>query len=149
MGLSWYSDKELVTIVLAYEVWGFHLRHQVVCFQCDNSAVVAALQKRLSKRWTCNAFATIPVVFKAFHDFSLQSAGIPGIENCRADQLSCNNMHIFFTFNPQANQLPTTAPLGVCRGSKPNWTYYTFRKLATATMKSYQTRQKRYLAFCT
>jgi len=70
--------------------------------------------------------------FTAFHDFSLQPAHIPGIENSGADQLSRNNMHIFFHSNSQANQSPTPLPqplLELVGATKPDWTSYTFREL--------------------
>ena len=124
--------KELVPIVLACAVWGFHLRHQVVRFQCDNSAVVAALQKGSAKDEHVMLLLRSLWFLTAFHDFSLQSAHIPGIENSRADQLSRNNMHIFFHSNPQANQSLTPLPqplLELVGETKPDWTSYTFRKL--------------------
>jgi len=129
--------KELVPIVLACAVWGFHLRHQVVRFQCDNSAVVAALQKGSAKDEHVMHLLRSLWFFTAFHDFSVQSAHIPGVNNCRADQLSRNNMHIFFLSNPQANQFPTPLPqplLELVGTTRPDWTSHTFRKLFHTTI---------------
>ena len=72
--------EELVPIVLACTAWGFHLRHQVVCFQCDNSAIVAALQKGSAKDEHVMHLLQSLWFLAAFHDFSSQSAGITGIK---------------------------------------------------------------------
>jgi len=46
---SWLSPnimaKELVPIILSAAVWGLQLQGSQVCYQCDNSSVVAALSK--------------------------------------------------------------------------------------------------------
>ena len=48
---KWLSSnimaKELVPIVLSCAVWGPELTKHVVCVQCDNSSVVAAIKKVL------------------------------------------------------------------------------------------------------
>lgn len=41
--------KELVPIILCPAVWGLQMRRKVILFQCDNSAVVAAVKKGSSK----------------------------------------------------------------------------------------------------
>ena len=42
--------KELVPIVISRAVWGPIISRKTVLFQCDNSAVVAAVQKGSEKR---------------------------------------------------------------------------------------------------
>ena len=50
---QWFTEhimaKELLPIVLSCAVWGPTLARHKVLFQCDNSSVVAALQKGSAK----------------------------------------------------------------------------------------------------
>jgi len=133
---EWHSidilTKELVPIILACVMWGTHLQHKAVQFQCDNSAVVVALQKGSAKEKHVMHLLRSLWFFMAFYDINLHSAHIPVISNYRADQLSRNNTLTFFTSNPQANQLPTPLPhpfLVMVGAIKPDWTSQAFRRL--------------------
>ena len=133
---EWHSvdimTKELVPVILACAVWGTHLQHKTVRFQSDNSAVVAALQKGSAKEKHVMHLLRSLWFFTAFYDINLLAAHIPGVSNCRADQLSRNNMLTFFTSNPQANRLPTPLPhslLVMVGSTKPDWTSQAFRRL--------------------
>ena len=102
--------KELAPIVLACAVWGPQLRRKEVLFQCDNTAVVAALHKGSAKEVLVMHLLRCLWFFTAHYDIALQCEHIAGVKNCAADQLSRYNMHAFFHFNPQASLLPTPLP---------------------------------------
>jgi len=135
-GKEWHSidimTKELVPVIPACAVWGSHLQYKAVWFQCDSSAVVAALQKGSAKEKHVMHLLRSLCFFMAFYDINLQSAHISGVSSFRADQLSRNDMLTFFTSNPQANWLPTPLPhpfLVMVGATKPDWISQAFRRL--------------------
>ena len=97
---DWYQldimTKELAPIVLACAVWGKELSSKAVQFQCDNAAVVAALKKGSAKDEFIMHLLRSMWFFTAFYNINIQAVHIPGSCNSRADQLSRNNMHMFF-----------------------------------------------------
>ena len=124
--------KELVPIILACAVWGKYLNRKVVLFQCDNMAVVRALQKGSMKNDHAMHMLRSLWFFTAFYDVMLQAEHIAGINNYRADQLSRNNIVSFFTSHPQAQPSPTPLPLELLEivgSTKPDWTSQSFTRL--------------------
>ena len=43
------ATKELISIVIAVAMWGQHWTGQIVCWRCDNSAVVSVLNHHTSR----------------------------------------------------------------------------------------------------
>ena len=127
--------KELVPIVLCCAVWGKHLAHSSVLFQCDNLGVVACVKKGTSKEETVMHLLRCLWFFTAYYDISISIEHIAGSENIAADQLSRDNMHSFFLTHPQASLLPTPLPpelLMIVAVKSPDWTSPTFRQLFKA-----------------
>ena len=111
---EWYPisirAKELVPIVLSCAVWGPRMARKSICFQCDNTGVVAAIKKGSAKEEVVMHLLRALWFFYAHFDIAITIEHLPGAQNCTADQLSCYNMHSFFLANPQANLLPTPLP---------------------------------------
>ena len=131
-------SKELLPIVLSCVVKGPLLARHKVPFQCDNSGVVAALQKDSARDSTVMHLLRCLWFFVAHYNIVLMSEHIAGVDNCTADHLSRHNMHSFFSINPQASPIPTPVsplllqlltPLG------PDWTLATFKQLSLSTIK--------------
>ena len=89
--------KELTPIILSCAVWGKLLWRQKVLFQCDNSSVVASIQKGSCKDSQVMHLLRILSFFTAYYDIELIAAHIPGVANATADHLSRNNLLLFFS----------------------------------------------------
>lgn len=130
--------KELVPIVLSCAVWGPSMARKVVLFQCDNTAVVAAVRKGSSKDTIVMRLLRCLWFFVAHFDTCLTIEHLAGTHNIAADQLSRNNMHSFFLDNPQANQQQTPLPtelLQMVALQCPDWTSRGFKELFAATIR--------------
>lgn len=100
--------------------------------QCDNTGVVAAVQKGVSKDQSAMHLLRCLWFFTAHYDIAINIEHIPGESNCAADHLSRNRVQSFFLFVPQANLLPSPLPpelMELAVGSNPDWTLPTFRLL--------------------
>ena len=139
---QWFTErimaKELLLIVLSCAVWGPTLARHKVLFQCDNSRVVAALQKGSAKDNTVMHLLRCLWFFVAHYNIVLMPEHIAGVDNCTADHLSRNNMYNFFSINPQASHIPT--PVGpllqqLLQTPGPDWTTPSFRQLFLSIIK--------------
>ena len=82
-----------------------------VLFRSDNDAVVHILNTRTS-RVPCLMLLLRSLLFSAArHSFSFSSQHVPGVSNQLADALSCFNWQEFCRLAPEAQPLPTVAPL--------------------------------------
>ena len=125
-------SKELLPIVLSCVVWGPLLARHRVLFQCDNSSVIAALQKGSARDTTVMHLLRCLWFFVAHYNIVLMSEHIAGVNNCTADHLSRYHMHNFFSINPQASPIPTPVSpllLQLLTPSGPDWTSATFKQL--------------------
>ena len=111
---EWYPisirAKELVPIFLSCAVWGPRMARKSICFQCDNTGVVAAIKKGSAKEEVVMHLLRALWFFCAHFDIAITIEQLPGAQNCTADQLSRYNMHSFFFAKPQADLLPTPLP---------------------------------------
>lgn len=102
--------KELYPIVLALDLWGSELANQCIVFHCDNSAVVAILNKQTCKekrimklvRHFVRCIMKFNILCKAVH--------IPGKLNVQADRLSRLQVDEFRNLTPWADLDPTPIP---------------------------------------
>lgn len=136
--------KELVPIVLACAAWGPSLQQKVVLFQCDNMAVVAAVQKGSARDDHVMHLLRSLWFFTSHYDITLRIAHIAGVLNTAADQLSRYHMSQFFRSNPQAGLLPTPLPqelLNIVDAQAPDWTSPAFKRLFTTTTRKALPRQ--------
>lgn len=123
--------KELVPILLSCAVWGMQLAHTAVLFQCNNTEVVAAVQKGTSKDNLVMHLLRYLCFFTACYDIAITIEHIAEVANVAADHLSRNNTH-FFSSYPQARRLPTPLPLELLQivaVEGPDWTSPAFRQL--------------------
>ena len=124
--------KELVPIIFSCAVWGPVLARKRVLFQCDNTGVVAAIQKGSSKDPFAMLLLRALWFFVVHYDIALSIEHIPGVKNDTADQLSRFKMESFFLSNPQACWLPTPLPaelLEIVAANSPDWTSPRFSQL--------------------
>lgn len=131
-------------IVLACAAWGPLLQRQVVSFQCDNMAVVTAVQKGSAKDDHVMHLLRSLWFFTSHYDVALRIIHIAGVLNTAADQLSRHNMSQFFSSNPQARLLPTPLPpelLQIVEAQAPDWTSPAFKRLFNTTTRKVSPRQ--------
>ncbi len=96
--------------MLACVVWGPLLRRKVVLFQCDNTAVVAAISKGTTKEATVMHLLRCLWLFIAHFEISLITRHIPGVTNTAADHLLRDRLQLFFSVVPQPHRLPSRLP---------------------------------------
>ena len=104
------APKELVPIVLAVAMWGPQWRSKKVRCQCDNMAVVFAINKKSARDPALSRLLRLLSLFAAIYDVTLVARHLPGIQNTMADALSRNNMQLFRSSHPQASPIPTIIP---------------------------------------
>ena len=104
--------KELISIVIAVAVWGCRSKGHSIMSYCDNTVVVAVLNahscqdKHLMHLLRCLFFC------KAYWRFSTRGKHIAGSCNCRADDLSRNDLPAFRSKVSGADSHPTYAYTG-------------------------------------
>ena len=129
--------KELVPIILSCGVWGPDLSRKSVCFQCDNSGVVAALSKGSAKEGNVMQLLRCLWFYVAYYDIFIIASHIPGVDNTTADCLSRCQMQSFFHLHPQAAPGPVPLPsplLQLISPSGPDWTSPHFHQMFAATI---------------
>ena len=121
------TAKELVPIVIAASVWGRRWRGKTIKAWCDNSAVVCIVNQGSSRNQEAMHLARCLAFIKAKFDYTIVASHIQGAKNTStlADALSRDNLALFRSLHPQANQNPTAIPealLDLLIISKPDWT---------------------------
>ena len=104
------SVKELIPVVIAITIWGWHFKGKAIRILSDNTAAVAAVNnqtspvKELAHLLRCLAFVA------ARYQLRLLASHIPGCHNQIADALSRNNLTTFRALFPQAKAEPSPVP---------------------------------------
>ena len=88
--------KEMAPILLSCGVWGHLLARSKVRFECDNSSVVAAIQKGSAKDDTAMHLLRCLWFLVVHFDIDISIVHVAGITNCTADHLSRQRMSLFF-----------------------------------------------------
>ena len=83
-----WLDGWMILIVLAGAVWGPQMAHKTTKFQCDNTGVVAAINKGSAREPFVMHLLHCLWFFTAHFDFSIVAEHIAGAQNCAADHLS-------------------------------------------------------------
>ena len=104
------APKELAPIVVAVALWGPQWAGNKVRAQCDNMAVVYAVNKKAACNPTISRLLRLLCLFCAIYDITLVAHHLPGVQNTAADALSRNNLPLFLSLNPQASPIPTLIP---------------------------------------
>ena len=130
--------KELVPIVLSCAVWGRRLARSRVLIECDNSSVVAAVNKHYTKEKVAMHLLRSLIFFVAYYDIDVKCKHIAGVNNTTADHLSRNNLQSFFCLHPQAALQPNPIPpplLQILEVGAPDWTSPLFRQQFSAIIR--------------
>ena len=100
------APKELVLIVIAVTLWGPQWAGRRVCCLCDNTAVVAAVNKGAARDPALSHLLRLLAFNTAVLDIHITARHLPGAQNASADALSRNNLPAFFssTHRPPAYQ---------------------------------------------
>ena len=104
------APKELAPIILAVALWGPQWTGSKVCAQCDNMAVVYAVNKKSARDPTLSRLLRLLRLLCAIYDVTLVARHLPGVRNTSTDALSRNNLSMFLSLNPQASPMPTVIP---------------------------------------
>ena len=75
--------------------------------QCDNMAVVYAVNKKSARNPILSRLLCLLCLFCAIYDITLVVRHLPGASNAAADALSRDNLPLFVSLNPQASPMPT------------------------------------------
>ena len=102
--------KEFVPIVLAAHIWGSSWARKRIVFKCDNSAVVAVLQRGLCKDRHLAYLLRELTIYAVLHSFTFHAVHIPGVYNVHADALSRFNFQLFRASVPNADSSSLTIP---------------------------------------
>lgn len=104
------APKELVPIVMESTLWGPYWAGRHAQCLCDNMAVVAAVNKEASIDPILAHLLRILAFAAVVLDLRVTARHLPGVQNISADALSCNNLHLFFSLNPQVSPAPHIIP---------------------------------------
>lgn len=104
------SVKEFVPIMWGCFVWGVRWRGGVVCWNCDNRAVVDVINHGNSKDVHLSHILRCIHFAEAKHSFTLVAQHIAGVDNDRADDMSRNRLSSFRSKVPEADDDPTVIP---------------------------------------
>ena len=126
--------KELVSIVVATAVWGPTWRGSSVQVLCDNTAVVAILNKNSSRDKEVMHLIRCLAFITAKFQFLLSVLGISQGWKIQLQMhaLSRNKLDVFNSIYPQANSAPAPIPaplLDLLLLSKPDWTSWSWTEL--------------------
>ena len=105
------APKELVPIVMVVVLWGLYWAGKNVRCLCDNTAVVAAVNKRSARDPTLAGLLRTLAFVAALLDISVSAQHLPGVQNTSADAISRDNLPLFRSLNPQAAPIPAIIPL--------------------------------------
>ena len=96
------APKELVPIVLAVAPWGHHWGGLRIRAQCDNMAVVFAINTGRARDKLLMQLLRYLYFYCAEYNITLSASHLRGAENSVADAISRNQMATFFSLVPQA-----------------------------------------------
>ena len=119
------AHKELLPIVLARMVWGHRWTNPRIMVHCDNEVIVEVVAAGYSKEANLMHLLRCLFLVTAFHELSLRSMYIQGVQNVAADAISRNNMVVFNTQVSGATPAPVDLQpeaLDLLIGRRPDWT---------------------------
>ena len=124
------TEKELVPIILACDLWGRAWQGRRVRCHCDNQVVVACLRSRTSKNEGLMHLLHCLVFVEAQHQCHLVAEYIDTKSNHLADDLSHNRASSFLFKVPEADHHPSPVSLpllSLLLDHQANWTSPTWR----------------------
>ena len=116
------SAKELAPVVIAAAIWGSRWESKHICFHSDNMAVVAVLNTRSAKSPLLMHLLRCFAFYSAYFRFHFTARHVPGVLNTAADALSRNNLQLFSSLVPQAQESSIPPSLyNLLIGTRPDW----------------------------
>ena len=100
--------KELVPVVLAVACWGQQWKQTRVQVQCDNMAVVSAINSGCTRHYKIMQLLRCLHFYCAELGITLTATHLRGSLNQVADAISRNNLSFFHVLVPQASATPRT-----------------------------------------
>ena len=97
-------------IVIVTVVWGEGWCGKTIQVWCDNVAAMSTVNHGSSANHDVMHLARCLAFAKAKFEFELLATHLPGTRNTIVDALSRNNMALFHSLLPQADQEPTLIP---------------------------------------
>ena len=132
------TAKELLPIVLAAAMWGSQWQGKVICYRCDNAAIVHVLQTSRSTEPLVMQLIRGLHLFAMEYAFSFFARHIAGKDNGPADSLSRNHAALFCSQVPQAPPIPQTLHPQLLQlflaEHPPDWLSSNWRQQLTATL---------------
>ena len=146
--------------MVAVALWGHTWKGRRICCYCNNIAVVFALNKGSARDQQLMHLLRALFFFCAIQHISLSAQHIAGATNDSADALSCNNLALFLSTNPQVAPQPSLIPWELLElvfnrsllldVSNLDQAVHGYLKgcVATSTLASYKSTQRHYLTIC-
>ncbi len=122
--------KELLPIILVCALWGNRWQGGTIRCRTDNAAVVAMINRGISKNSLATHLLRSLFSFVARFNLFLQAEHVPRRLNVAADGLSRDNLSLFFQQVPTASRLPTHIPNELTQAlvlHQPDWTSASWR----------------------
>lgn len=101
---------ELFPIVLSLHVWGGHICNHHVSFFTDNAALVDIIKQQTSKHSLVMVLVCDLMLTSLQHNIVFWAYHVPGVDNMRADLISCFQIIEFRNAFPDADLEPTPIP---------------------------------------
>ena len=117
--------KELAPILVAAAAWGSDWKGALVQVQCDNMAVVEVINKGAARDRDIMQLMRCLAFLAAKGDFYVVASYIKGVDNTLVDALSRDNLALFRSLFPQAEQQAAAVPiamLDLVLIQEPDWT---------------------------
>ena len=84
-------------MILSCGIWAPYLLKLSVQFECDNTSVVAAIQKGSVRDDTSMHLLICLSFFLSHYDIDITIVHVAGVTNCAADHLSRYHISLFFS----------------------------------------------------
>ena len=91
-------------------LWGPYWAGKRIHCLCDNTAVVAAVNRGKARDHTLAHLLRTLAFVTAVLDIRVSATHLPGVQNKSADALSRNKLPLFLSLNPQASAVPAIIP---------------------------------------
>ena len=135
---SHITVKEMVPVVISAAIWGHTWQGKTVQIRCDNMAVVSIVNHGSSKNHEAMHLARCLAFIAGKFDFHMEATHIKGADNLLADALSRDNLPLFQSLYPQADQEASQIPeslIDMLILSKPDWTSKNWTELWSSTFR--------------
>jgi len=109
------TDKELLPIVLALEIWGHSMANKCIVLHCDNIAVVHIINKQSAKNSSTMVLVRRLVVACMTHNILCRARHISGATNTLADALSRLQVDRFKALARNMDEAATPVPAHLLR----------------------------------